>query len=84
MPNTGPQTTRQTEDGAWGPAQPLGYQGAGLDFEVTGNRPWHWTAYQRHRVVAAGKARTRLGLIIALRLAKRRHAAEEQTGGGNG
>lgn len=39
---------RQADDGAWGPAVPLGYQGRGLDFEVrqplarlrAGDRPW--------------------------------------------
>ncbi len=87
-----PQIHRQTEHGTWTPARPLGFQGTGLDFEVTGSRPWQWAAYSRHGVVATGKARTRLGLAAALRWAALKsrityralgqRADGEQTGGG--
>lgn len=61
------------------PMQPLGFIGAGPDFEVyrwgenqQGMKGWHWQAYSRDRLLESGDACTRLGLTLALWRARRR------------
>lgn len=64
----------QNPDGSWVPAVPLGWQGSGIDFEVYSKRkPMEWYAYDEDVLVDRGTARTRLGLALAMRRAKRRH-----------
>lgn len=63
--------TNSTSDGEhWETATPLGWQG-GIDFEVTGTGPYQWHAYDEDILVGKGKARTRLGLTIALKRARK-------------
>jgi len=64
---------QQNPDGSWEPAQPLGWQGKGPDYEVTrqdGRYVWH--AYDEDMLIGKGTARTRLGLARALRRHKRK------------
>ncbi|WP_097982842.1 hypothetical protein [Streptomyces sp. f150] len=68
-------TSQQNPDGTWTPAVPLPITPT-LDFEVTGHGPYRWDAWRGTRQVAAGTARTRLGLTIALLRARRKHATE--------
>lgn len=64
MSDPSPRTSQQNADGTWSPAVPLGFQG-GLDFEVSGSGPWAWAAYRGARLVASGRAKTRIGLLFA-------------------
>lgn len=59
----------------WRPAAPLPIQ-PGIDFEVSGSGPWIWEAYSGVRLLASGRARTRLGLVLGMWAAKRRLAWE--------
>lgn len=80
-----PQIGQRMPDGSIQPVQPLGWQGSGLDFEVTSKRwdsaqrrmvpvrPIVWHAYDEDVLVAKGTARTPLGLAFAIRRAKRRY-----------
>jgi hypothetical protein len=64
---------RQGPDGSWQPAQPLGWQGSGPDFEVySKRRPMEWVAYDEDVCVATGTARTKAGLYFAIWRARRR------------
>jgi hypothetical protein len=54
------------------PATPLGWQGAGPDFEVSGHGPFEWEAYDEDMLIGKGRARTQLGLMLALWRFKRR------------
>jgi hypothetical protein len=81
-----PQVMAQMSEGSYRPAQPLGWQGSGLDFEVQSQRwdreqrrmvkqrPIEWHAYDEDVLVAKGTARTMLGLAFAIRRVKRRYA----------
>lgn len=62
---------QQNSDGSWSEAIPLGWQG-GIDFEVYGAGPYEWHAFDEDVLVGKGAARTRLGLAVAIRRARRR------------
>ncbi|BBB01054.1 hypothetical protein RVR_8291 [Actinacidiphila reveromycinica] len=66
------QTMQQNPDGSWTEATPLTLTDS-FDVEVTGRGPFEWEAWIGMRRVAAGRARTRLGLQIALLRARRKH-----------
>lgn len=72
------QNLTRADDGIWEPATPLGFQGRTLDFEVNGSGPWRWEAYRGPRLVAAGTARTRMGLAVALWWTKLRAGTPSQ------
>lgn len=63
---------QQNPDGSWSPATPLGWQGSGIDFEVYGTGPFQWVAYDEDICVGSGDARTRIGLAVAIRRARKR------------
>lgn len=69
--------SQQNPDGSWSPAEPLPLTGD-FDVEVTGTGPWAWWAWIGMDQVAAGTARTRLGLWFAIARAKRRHTKAAQ------
>ena len=49
--------------------QAVGWSG-GVDFEVKGSGPYEWTAWDEDVCVGSGKARTKIGLAVALWRAK--------------
>jgi hypothetical protein len=57
--------TRRNYDGSRGPATPLTPTGD-FDAEVYGTGPWTWITYRGDLESAAGHARTRFGLHLAL------------------
>lgn len=65
---------KQNPDGSWSPSTPIPLTDD-LDLEVYGTGPYRWEAMRGMATVAAGSARTRLGLEFALRRARRKHAA---------
>lgn len=66
------QTMQQNPDGTWTETVPL-TPTDDFDVEVYGTGPFVWEAWIGMRKVAAGRARTRLGLQIALLRARRKH-----------
>ncbi|GAA2861313.1 hypothetical protein GCM10020220_058070 [Nonomuraea rubra] len=69
---------QQCDSRAWAPAAPLPTQ-PGIDFEVIGSGPWTWQAYSGARLLASGRARTRIGPAWTVWRANRR-LASQQTG----
>lgn len=69
--------TRQNPDGSWSPDEPLPLTDD-FDVEVTGHGPYEWEAWAGMDQVASGRARTRLGLQVALLRARRRHTRKAQ------
>lgn len=67
MPNS-----QQNPDGSWSPSQPLPLTDD-FDVEVYGTGPYRWEAWVGMTEVATGRARTRLGLRVAIARAKRKH-----------
>lgn len=77
-------TFQKADDGSWQPAQPMGWQGTGIDFEVrtqrwdrekrqmVTQRPFTWEAFYEDMLVGKGKARTKVGLFFALWRCRRR------------
>lgn len=68
--------SRQNADGSWSPDVPLPLTDD-FDVEVTGPSPYEWEAWVGMKCVATGRARTRLGLRVALYRAKRKHNATD-------
>ena len=62
---------QQNPDGSWSPAEPLPLTDD-FDVEVYGTGPYRWEAWVGMERVASGRARTRLGLQVALLRARRR------------
>lgn len=60
------------------PIQPLGWQGSGPDFELSGHGPFEWTAYDEDVLIGAGHARTTLGAYLAMWLFRRKWRRAEQ------
>lgn len=63
----------------WANGTSLGWQGKDLDFEIEvgntfgkGKNRYCWSAYWRDQLVGRGYPRTKLGMVLALRLAARR------------
>lgn len=69
--------SQQNPDGSWSPAEPVPLTDD-FDVEVTGRGPWQWDAWVGMTEVASGRARTRLGLRLAVARARRRHAKGAQ------
>ncbi|WP_405883592.1 hypothetical protein OG747_36430 [Streptomyces sp. NBC_01384] len=63
--------SQQNPDGSWSPAEPIPLTDD-FDVEVTGTGPFEWEAWIGVERVASGRARTRLGLQVALLRARRR------------
>lgn len=59
------------------PLQPIGWQGSGPDFEVSGPGPFEWEAYDEELLIGRGRARTKLGLLIAMARFQRHWRREE-------
>jgi hypothetical protein len=65
---------QQNPDGSWSGAQPLGWQGRALDWEVYAERkPMEAVLYDEDVCVAVVRARTRFGLARKMRRERRRH-----------
>lgn len=69
--------SQQNPDGSWSPAEPEPLTDD-FDVEVTGHGPWEWETWVGMTEVASGRARTRLGLHLAIWWARRRHTKEAQ------
>lgn len=64
---------QQNPDGSWTEAEPLGWQGHGIDWEVDlDHKPMCAEGYDEDVLVAKVTARTRIGLARKMRRAEKR------------
>lgn len=64
---------QQNPDGSWSDAVPLGWQGSGIDWEVSGHGPYEALGYDEDVLVARVEARNKFTLGIKLWWWHKRH-----------